>query len=444
MAQRAREAAFEALMGVEVRGAYSNILLGHLLSREEMPGREKALASRLFYGVLEKQILLDYNLTRYAQRPLREVEPGVRVLLRLGLYQLLFVQSIPPSAAVNESVRLCREKGFSRSAGFVNGILRAAAREGRVLLPEQRKGKMKYLSVRYSCPEKLVRLWRDAYGEALLLWILQAIEGQPPLFLRVNPLKTTAEALRERLGRAGHPAENCPGLPNALCLREGGGVEQWEAYREGLFHVQDFSSQLCCRMLGAKPGETVLDVCAAPGGKSFTIAEEMENRGQVFSGDLYAHRLQLVETGAARLGLTAVQTVEADAGVYEGWPMADRILCDVPCSGLGIIRRKPELMLKEDLGLESLPPVQYRILCRSASFLKPGGVLVYSTCTLHPAENEAVIARFLEEHPAFSPRALPLPEGVGRMREEEPHCCTLFPMREGGDGFFIASVRRDS
>ncbi len=442
MKESARQAAWEALLRVEENASYSNLTLDHTLSGGGLSHRDKSFASQLFYGVLEKKLLLDYNLAVLSDRPLMQIDRRVLVVLRMGLYQLWMMDSVPGSAAVNESVELCRANGQSRACGFVNGLLRAASGMPEPRLPDRRKGKNKYDSVKYSCPEPIIRLWRQGYGDEVTKGILESLDGRPPLSVRVNTLKTTAQELKVSLEQEGLGAEYSTLLSDCLTLTRTGAIEELPQYREGLFHVQDQASQLCCRILQAEPGRTVLDVCAAPGGKSFTIAEQMQDHGSIVAGDLYRSRLQLVEKGAKRLGIHILTTVEGDASRLELALQADRVLCDVPCSGLGILRRKPELRYKPALGLEELPPLQYAILCRAAAYVRSGGLLVYSTCTLNPAENNGTIRRFLSEHEEFAAEPIPVPEGFRRGTDERDNELTLFPHINGTDGFFISLIRR--
>ncbi len=438
----ARQAAFEALRRVEEDQSYSNLTLDTVLGENRLTQRDKRLAALLFYGVLENKLLLDYNIAVRADRPSSQIDSAVRILLRMGLYQLFFVDNIPSSAAVNETVSLCRKSGCSNAGGFVNGILRSAARDSGLRLPDIKKGRNKYYSVRYSCPEPIVRLWRSSYGDEHTLGILQSLTGRPPLCVRVNTLRTDAERLTAALRESGTGAEPSLWEENGLLLTNTGAVEQLPSFQAGHFHVQDIASQLCCRFLDPQAGDTLLDVCAAPGGKTFTCAERMQNQGEIIACDLYEARLGLVRSGAERLGISIIRTKACDAAAFESDISADRVLCDVPCSGLGILRRKPELRYKADLGLDELPEIQYRILHHAAGFVKSGGVLLYSTCTLNPKENNRNAERFLAEHQDFAPLPLMLPEGFQRGIPEKDNELTLLPHLHGTDGFFISLFKR--
>ena len=441
MTESSRQIAFSALMRVEKDNSYSNIALDTILSKSTLSQRDKNFVSHIFYGVIEKCLLLDYNISAYSDIPLNKLDMEVAVILRMGMYQIFFMKSVPNAAAVNECVKLCRENQLSSVAGFVNGVLRAATETNEIKLPNPKKSKTKFYSIAYSCPENIVRLWRHSYGDEMAREILESLEGRPPVNARVNTLKTDKKSLKESFESSGVKAEYSQCTDNCLALENTGAIDTLSEYAKGLFHIQDTASQLCCKMLEAEEGQTVLDVCSAPGGKSFTLAEMMNNNGKIISCDLYESRAGLIEKGARRLGINIIQTVTGDSAEME-FPMADRVLCDVPCSGLGIIRRKPELRYKEDLGLDILPDLQYAILCNSAKFVKTGGILIYSTCTLNTWENNENARKFLEEHEDFEAYALKLPEGIKRGVEENENELTLFPHINGTDGFFISAFRK--
>ena len=437
-----RSVALTILLKIEEDKAYSNLALANAIRENRLSGVDSAFVSALVYGVLERQLTLDYIIKQYSKIPLRKIETKTKLILRMGVFQLLFMDKVPESAAVNESVNLAKKHRLQKSAGFINGILRSITRaEVRYRLPDE-SDKEYYYSIRYSAPRGLVRLWTDAYGEENAERLLESLSGRPPICARVNTLKTDTDSLIRRLAEDGVKAEKIPFLPDALTLSGTGAVERLGAYRDGLFHVQDASSQFCVAMLDPKPRDILLDVCAAPGGKSFTAAERMENRGKVFACDLYDHKLKLMKDGAKRLGILILAVSKRDAAMGALLPTADRILCDVPCSGLGILSRKPEIRYKEGLTETDLPELQYKILCRSARSLAAGGRLVYSTCTLNPKENNEVTARFLREHPQFEGIPLRLPDEITRAVDEEPYEITLMPHTAHTDGFYCAVFGR--
>lgn len=426
------------LMKMDSSEAYSNLLLDHVFSESDLSERDKAFAAALFYGVLERRLTLDYIIEKNSKIPFAKLDPAAVVILRTGLYQLLYMDSVPESAAVNESVKLCKKLKCFSAQGFVNGMLRSFIRGGKKisylgLEPEKR------LSVEYSCPQWLTEKLVREYGTDFAVRALKASVGKPPVYARVNTLKTTTEKLLAELSKHRIKAAAYPGLDNCIKLEKSGDIEKCAPFRQGLFHVQDISSQLCCLTLRPVVNETVLDVCAAPGGKSFTLAELMGNNGRLYSMDLHDMRVGLIEDGAARLGIKMITAMQNDASKFNGeLPQADRVLCDVPCSGLGVIRRKPEIKFKSAEDFEGLPEIQYQILETSARYVKPGGTLVYSTCTLSRTENDEVAERFAAAHPEFLPIVQPVPYAGAAGEPMRTYC----PDENGGDGFFTASFRR--
>lgn len=426
------------LMKMDSSEAYSNLLLDHVFSESDLSERDKAFAAALFYGVLERRLTLDYIIEKNSKIPFAKLDPAAVVILRTGLYQLLYMDSVPESAAVNESVKLCKKLKCFSAQGFVNGMLRSFIRGGKKisylgLEPEKR------LSVEYSCPQWLTEKLVREYGTDFAVRALKASVGKPPVYARVNTLKTTTEKLLAELSKHRIKAAAYPGLDNCIKLEKSGDIEKCAPFRQGLFHVQDISSQLCCLTLRPVVNETVLDVCAAPGGKSFTLAELMGNNGRLYSMDLHDMRVGLIEDGSARLGIKMITAMQNDASKFNGeLPQADRVLCDVPCSGLGVIRRKPEIKFKSAEDFEGLPEIQYQILETSARYVKPGGTLVYSTCTLSRAENDEVAGRFAAAHPEFLPIVQPVPYAGAAGEPMRTYC----PDENGGDGFFTASFRR--
>ena len=438
----ARKAAFEALRRTE-KGAYSTIALDNILAKSDMDDRDRALASALFYGVQENLTQLDAAISALLRKPNQKLENDVRHILRMGIYQLGYMDKIPDNAAVDEAVRLTRQTGHNPAAGFVNGILRSYIRAGKQTpLPDRKKEPLLWLSLKYSCPMWITELWVNSYGEQMCERIMSTFSGRPPIFARVNTLRCTAEELAEKLAAEGVETLPCRILPDAVELRNTGDVEQLKAYADGLFHVQDLASQICARAVEARRGDVILDCCAAPGGKSFTAAEIAEDDCTVISCDVHTSRVDLIESGAKRLGLASVKPRRRDASADGSKIIADRVLCDVPCSGLGVIRRKPDIKNKSRAELDALPELQYRILSANAACVRPGGRIIYSTCTLNPAENAGVFHRFLAGHSDFEPAALDLPEGVERCIDEPAHELTLFPERDGWDGFFMAAAVR--
>ena len=431
----ARKLAVTLLDQTEEKGSYSNIALDAALDKSELDARDKRLCAALYYGVLERKLTLDYIISRYSKKPPEKLDGIVLQIIRTGLYQLLFMEHIPDTAAVSESVKLTKKCRKASASGFVNAVLRSFIRDGKKIEYPQKP--YEKASVMYSVPVWLVKKIYEKYGEEEGAAFFEDALQPPPLTIRRNPLRATEDELMAVLADAG--IEKHPLVPDAYVLRKGGNIRSSEAFEKGWFHVQDTASQLCAMALGAEPDMTVLDMCAAPGGKTFTIAEYMNGTGRIYAFDLIDQRAGLIEKGAERLGLNNVTAQAGDASVYnDALPKADRVLCDVPCSGFGVIRRKPEIRYKDEKELAGLPEIQGAILRNAARYVKPEGVLVYSTCTVFREENEQVVEEFLLEHPEFEPVPV-LPELHEKLSGS---MVTLMPSIAGSDGFFMAKLRR--
>ena len=437
-----RNIAYHVLYRVLHEDAYSAIAVNNAVREHQLSGVDVSFLSALVYGVLERKLTLEYILRQYSSIRIKKIEAKTRIVLYLGVYQLIYMDKVPDSAAVNESVKLCKQLRLFKSAGFVNAILRNLVRADKTYRLPEKSDTLRYLSVVYSCPEDMVAELLASYGDVLTEQILQGFLGRPPLTVRVNTLKTDKETLKEALSAQGIVAEDISFLENSLHLSHSGSLEKIPQFQEGHFFVEDAASQLCAEMLHAQPGERIADVCAAPGGKSLYSAIRMENRGEVFSYDIHEHKIRLMQENAKRLGVTILHIALRDAASPDKLPECCRISCDVPCSGWGILRRKPEIRYKTDTTIDNLPKLQYSILCMSTDSLPQDGVIVYSTCTLRTAENHDVVRRFLREHPDFVGVPLDLPDGVCHHIDEEPYCLTLLPGVYETDGFFIAKLRR--
>lgn len=436
----ARKAAFNALNKV-AQGGYSTLVLDSILSRSGLDKRDSALASAIFYGVLENEQLLDYVILNHLSKANSRIDNRLIIILRMGVYQIMLMDKIPDNAAVNEAVKLTKSIGLKRASGLVNAVLRSFIRAGKSCqLPDRVDFPQLYLSLKYSVPLWLAEKWIDDYGDEMCEKILKKLSGRPPIYIRINNLKTDFESLKASLAENSVKINDLTWLGGAGELFDTGDIEQLEAYKNGLFHVQDAASQLCCRLLEAESGDTVCDVCAAPGGKSFTLTQIMGDCGSVFSYDIYPQKVSLIESGAKRLGLKSLTAKLRDAATGSCDVLADRVLCDVPCSGLGIIRRKPDIKNKQKSDIADLPKLQLSILDNSADLLKPGGVLVYSTCTLSHDENRNVVESFLSKHTDFEPYPFEAPCERGEW--DSDHMLTLFPHLLGTDGFFIARLKK--
>lgn len=434
--QNPRQIAYEALLKTEKEGAYSNIALDFLLSKTDYDTRDKAFVSNLFYGVIERKITLDYQISLYLSKPISKLKKELLTILRAGAYQILFMDKVPSSAAVNESVKIAKNNGYSHASGMVNAVLRKIDKNG-LKLPEN-VDSVEYISVKYSCPEWLINKWIKELGKEDTIGILESSIGPSDNYIRVNNTKTNADDLIDILEKEGIIA-NKTEIDNCLKITLGGkGVESLQSYKDGLFHVQDAACQLCSAALNATENQRVFDMCAAPGGKTYTIAENMNSIGEVLSFDIHPHRVELIKKGAERLGLNCVNALEGDASIfYEELGFADAVLCDVPCSGFGIIGRKPEIKYKNPDEIKSLPQIQLTILENASRYVKAGGRLVYSTCTLSKSENEKVCERFLKSNNNF--HVVKPFENSG-----EGDYLTLLPHKHNTDGFFIACFERNT
>lgn len=438
----AREAAAFSLFAMAEDGAWSDGALHHYLERAKLSGRDAALAARLTYGTLQNRAMCDFYLSKYSSIRLRKIAPRVLEVLRMAVYQLTMLDRIPAHAAVGEGAEIIRRycRADSRTVGFANGVLRAIARDceqGKLPHPNC-PDKESYYALRYSHPEWLIRAFSAQFGQKEAERIAVANNEIAPLSVRVCRSKMTREQAAEQLVQDGFTALPHETVDNIL-LCAGGDIAAHPLFQSGAITVQDAASAVCVDVLSPAPGAKAVDCCAAPGGKSFYIAERMENSGELVSCDIYEHKLEKIRQGAARLGLSMIKPRLADGRVRQddltAW--ADAVLCDVPCSGLGIIRKKPEIRFKTDEELAGLPQLQAQILANCAGYVKPGGVLVYSTCTILQRENGAVVHGFLHDHTDFSlePFAHPVCGQTEGM-------ITLLPHLHQTDGFFIAKLRR--
>lgn len=433
----AREAALKVLERCRRDGAWSGQVLDQLLSSGELSARDSALAARLSLSVLQNDRYLDHCIDHYCSAS--RLEPKIRDLLRLGACQILLLDKIPDHAAVDESVALCKAMGAQRASGLVNAVLRRLS-ENREHLPEiPGKGSAAYLALRYSQPdwlaERLVGQRGYDFTEAFFAACLQPADTA----LQINTLKTGADAFTEALTAKGIFYEVPPFPPHAVSL-SGGRISELPGYEEGLFYVQDRAAAMAVEIAQPLPGMQVLDACAAPGGKSFACAIRMRDQGSILSCDLHEKKLARIESSAQRLGIRCIQTAAMDAGVFDP-AMAGRfdlVIADVPCSGFGVMRKKPEIRRKSAAEAGGLPAVQDRILRNLSAYVKPGGTLLYATCTVLREENEDVVSRFLQERPDFHP----LDFTVGERRSERGSY-TFWPHIDHSDGFFAAKLRRD-
>lgn len=445
----ARQLATEILLKVDTQKAYADILLDRAIKTTILEVRDRALLTEIVYGTLRWRGKIDARLSRHMRRPLAEADPFIRNLLRLTLYQLSFLDKVPAYAAVNEAVDLAKLRGGGKTAGFVNGMLRNLLREKdssvETFSASETSG---YLGEELSHPEWLVKLWLAHFGAKEATALMRANNEKPPLVLRVNTLQCTRNELLERLLRAGVAAKATQLSPQGILLLSGATIEDLPGFSEGFFQVQGEASQLMSYLLASRPGERILDACAAPGGKSTHIAELMRDEGKVIAFDTSARGVDRIRENIARLKFASIYAVRADSsrkltGALGG--LYDRILVDAPCSGLGTLRSHPEIKWQRgESDIQRLGQLQSKILNNVAGNLKPGGALVYSTCTLTRDENENVMEDFLIQHKEFE-----LEDAARYLPDEARHMMRgkyfqALPHRDNTDGFFAARMRKVS
>lgn len=431
-----RELVYRSLLSIEQDGKYANLELSATVGQQNLTGRDRSFYTALLYGVTEKKITLDYWIEAFTQKRIGRLDRSAAILLRMGIYQIVFMDGIPDRAAVSQTVELGRRYA-ARAVGFLNGVLRNVCRQKENLpYPDPAADDLAYLSVVHSVPRSVCEIWRRDYPDRLQ-GILESLSSPPPLVLRVNTKKCDPESLI-----ASYPDLNlqrCAYSPFGLICRDPLPLSDFPPIADGRCFVQGEASQIAGLVLDPKPGEFIIDVCAAPGGKSFTAALLTDDRASILAMDVHGSKLSLIRDTAERLGLHGIRTVEHDStAILESFEAkADRVICDVPCSGLGVLGKKSDLRNNFEKGLDKLPQIQYNILVSSSSYLKPGGMLVYSTCTLNQSENESVVRRFLDENPGWAC----VPFEVGGIVCENG-MLTLFPDLHHTDGFFISKIQK--
>lgn len=439
-----RESVVSILEQIEKNQSYSNLLLNNVIKKNQIATKDIGLLTELTYGTLQRKMTLDYYLEPFIKNP-KKLENWVKQLLRMTLYQMLYLDKIPDRAAIHEAVEIAKKRGHKGISGMVNGVLRSLQREG-IRDMDEIKDEVERLSIETSHPTWLVRRWIEQFGYNKAKEMCEINLTAPMQTARINTNKITREACIKRLSEEGFQVEESVVVPEAIkCLK--GNLAHSESFREGLITIQDESSMLVAYALGIEQNETILDACAAPGGKSTHIAEKLEETGQVISLDLHEHKVKLINENAVRLGLTNIETKAMDSRKvqeeFEGKTF-DRILLDAPCSGLGVMRRKPDMKYtKKEEDLNRLQSIQLQLLDSVTPLLKPGGTLVYSTCTIDRSENDEVVTSFLQKHIDF--------EGDLSVIERMPKAIQplmtdfqlqIFPQDFGSDGFYIASLRK--
>lgn len=436
-----RAYALEILMHIEKNKSYSNIALNNFLKASDFDNKDRGFITQMVYGVLEKKHYLEHVIGIFSKLPVDKLDPNVLMILKIGVYQIYFMDGVKDFAAVNESVNLTKRYAKSAS-GFVNGMLRnVVRRKGSIAMPKKEKDLIKYLAVEYSFEPWMIKRWIKSFGEEFAEELVESLSEKPNMYIRINTMKTDIDFVEENLKKAGIETRRIPFLKEALEVKNLKSIQSNEMFQKGLFSIQDLSSMLVANIMAPKPGSTVLDACSAPGGKASHIAEKMNNTGKIIARDIFDHKIKLIENTAKRLGITNIEAQnfnllkEVDENEY------DYILVDAPCSGLGIIRRKPEIKYKNEKDMSSFPKIQFEILSKASLNLKDGGVLIYSTCTIEENENLNVIKRFLAENKNFKLEEItnvnidPEQQAKGYLK--------IYPNVHDMDGFFIAKLRKE-
>jgi len=438
-----RNLAVRVLSEVNEEGAYANVALARNLRKAELSDVDRRFLTELAYGAVKATGTLDWMIRKYVNRPVRKIAPMIRNILRLGFYQIFFMDKVPASAACNECVELAKKYGHPGTVKFVNAVLRSAVRAPeKCAFPHGKGHATEELALQTFHPQWLVKRWVKALGFDAAAAICAFDNEDAVLSLRANTLKISRGALLERLQAEGAEALPSNWAPEGILCTSHGALDKMPSLAEGLWQVQDESSMQVAHVVDPQPGEFVIDCCSAPGGKTTHLAALMQNRGRIIAGDIYEHKLARIEENAKRLGITMIDTELLDAHNvgrrFAG--QADRVLVDAPCSGLGVLRRKPDARWKKNEDeIKKLPQLQLDILKSAAEAVRPGGVLVYSTCTINHMENEEVVEAFLSTHEAFmlveTGQFLPTKKRAERMVQ-------LYPHIDGTDGFFIARMER--
>ncbi len=447
MKNNPRKTALNIIQRTIGHSTYPNVLLDRAFSLKEFPPKDRALITRIVYGVLENKLYLDWVIETFSNIKRDNISEPIRNILRLSVFQLLFLDKVPDFAVVYEGVELTKEIAGPRASGFVNGILRSIVRfPERIRLPSKEKEPSSYISIKYSHARWMVDDWIKIFGRGFTEDLCKANNVIPRMTLRVNTLKTNRQRLMDNLASRDIHTEHGMYCDDALFVKNGLGLFISDAYRDGLFYVQDESSMLAIKALDPKPGELIIDLCSAPGGKATYAAQLMGDSGNIIARDISKNKLNLVRDNYKRLGIRCIETEIHDALRHdpslEG--KGDKVLVDAPCSGLGVIRRKPDIKWnKKRAHYKELAKIQKRILKNAATYVKPGGYLLYCTCTIMPWENQDVIEDFLHGEPGYRlwdfSRALPDKLAKGNAKKGY---LQLFPNVHGTDGFFICKLKR--
>lgn len=435
-----RELAFKVLVDIESNNNYSNISINKHFKNIDISNNERGLATEIIYGVVEKKIYLDYIIDKLSKIKVQKLSNYVKIFLRMGIYQIVFLD-ISDYASVNETVNLAK-KYDKKSSGFVNAILRNLIRNKDEILKIDAENENMYYSIKYSYSPWMIKTFIKDFGKEFTEDLLEANNEKPNLYIRVNTLKITREKLMKEFDKISIKSYKVNDIEEALRVENLKNIENNDLFKKGFFTIQDISSMIVGKVMNPNKNSRVLDLCSAPGGKTTHIATLMENTGEVVSRDIFDHKLKLIKNSVDRLGLTNVKIEKSDASVIDKNIIEnfDYVLCDVPCSGLGIIKRKPEIKYKSKEEIKDLPKLQYDILENASKYLKVGGVLIYSTCTILDSENISNVYKFLENNKNFE--LSKINEVNIDLENQENGYLKIYPNIHNMDGFFIAKLKK--
>ncbi|OPJ56909.1 16S rRNA (cytosine(967)-C(5))-methyltransferase RsmB [Alkalithermobacter paradoxus] len=438
----AREIALQAIYDIENNGLYSNIAVNKYLKGSKLDNKDRGFATELIYGVIENKYFLEYIIDDFSSIKTNKLSPYVKAILKMGIYQILFLDSVTDFAAVNESVNLCK-KYYKKAYGFVNGVLRNVLRNERnIKYPNKNTDLVKHLSIKYSYQPWMIKKWIKQFGEEFVEDLLQANSEKPPIYIRVNTLKTNIHDLIQKLKDQDINCDKVNLIDNCIKVYNIKNIENNDLFKKGYFQVQDISSMIVGHVINPKQNSLILDCCSAPGGKSTHLAELMKNTGTVIARDIFEHKLKLIHQSAERLGLSNIKIEKFDATELDDKNIGkfDYVLVDAPCSGFGIIRRKPEIKYKDKNEVKDLPKIQEKIINTNSKYVKKGGLLIYSTCTIEDEENIEIVNKFLRKNSNFELE--PIENVKIDLENQSNGYIKLYPNIHGMDGFFIAKIRR--
>lgn len=446
MEKNTREIALKILIEINEKGAYSNIALNKYMNLD-ISRIDENFSRKIVYGVLENRLYLDWIISKISKIKIKKIDSTILEILRIGVYQIIFMERIPDSAAVNESVKLSKKYSHSGSVGYVNGVLRNIVRNKKKIRKVDIKDPIEYISVKYSHPKWMIKRWLNEFGEEFTLKLCEANNGKVNLNIRTNTLKVDRKTLKNILKNKGYNISETKYAIDGLIIENPYRITNINEFKNGLFTIQDESSMLVSQIMDPRKNSTLIDVCSAPGGKTTHMAQYMENKGKIIGRDIYKHKFKLIKDNYTRLGIDIIKTEVFDAMNFDESLLskADYVLVDAPCSGLGLIRRKPEIKWNRNQeNIEKIKEIQNKILINASKYLKPGGILIYSTCTIGKEENVGIVKKFLKENNDFKLMGFDsLLDSKENIKTAKDGYIELFPHIHETDGFFISKMQKN-